>query len=425
MKLICALSDYKFTDSNDLTEVVLYSRSDSQTRGSIGAAIKEELAHSKLHPAPKAWDFLSLTLAVISADLAGHRTKSPDGWTREFEIDVAVADPAFWNGHRNLVHQLLGFLTTDVWSVNFIGGGYSPKPPSNPCLPTEDCVSLLSGGLDSFIGNLNLVAAGKRPFVVSQTVLGDAKNQRAFAQAMGGGLRHLQMNHNAEVPDPETPSTQRARSLIFLAYGALAATTLKLYHAGGTPTLYVCENGFISINPPLTDVRLGSLSTRTTNPVFLRLVRKLFDAAGLRVQLENPYLLKTKGEMLKECADQKLLISYACQTTSCGRYLIHGHKHCGRCVPCLVRRAAFRAGGMTDTTDYVFKDLGRDDSDHASFDDVRSVAMALAEVDADGLERWLGATLSTTLLGDVTTLQAMVGRGLEELRGLLKSYGVK
>ena len=47
------------------------------------------------------------------------------------------------------------------------------------------------------------------------------------------------------------------------------------------------------------------------------------------------------------------------------------------------------------------------------FDDVRSVAMALAEVNADGLERWLGTALSTTLLGDVAPLQAMVGRGLE------------
>lgn len=425
MKLICALSDHKFEGNDDALDVVLYSRADRPTRGSAGAAISEEIAHSRLLPAPKAWDFLSLTLAVMAADLAGHRTKSPDGWTRQFELEVAVADPVFWNEHRELVRRILGFLTTDVWSVSFGGSGYSPEPPSNPDLPTEDCVSLLSGGLDSFVGNLDLVARGKHPFAVSQIVVGDAEKQRMFAKIVGGGLRHLQMNHNATVPKPETPSTQRARSLLFLAYGVLAGTTLKLYHAGGTVTLYVCENGFISVNPPLTDMRLGSLSTRTTHPVFFRLIHQLFDAAGLRVRMENPYQLKTKGEMLKECADQKLLRVHACQTTSCGRYLIHGHKHCGRCVPCLVRRAAFRGAGMTDTTEYVFKDLGRDDKDHAGFDDVRSVAMALAEVDAESLERWLGTTLSTTLLGDVAPLQAMVGRGLEELRALLKSYGVK
>jgi hypothetical protein len=119
------------------------------------------------------------------------------------------------------------------------------------------------------------------------------------------------------------------------------------------------------------------------------------------------------------------LREHASATTSCGRYLIHGHTHCGRCVPCLVRRSAFRSAGLADSTKYVFKDLGKDDENHAGFDDVRSVAMALAEVDIDGLERWLGTTLSTTLLGDVAGLQAMVGRGLEELRALFKFCGVK
>ena len=425
MKLICAPQTHKFKGTKGTLDVVLYGHSDRQTRGSAGAAIKDAIAKSLYSPSPRAWDFLSLALAVIAADLAGHRTKSPDGWTREFELEVAVADPAFWNQHRDLVCRLLAFLTTDVWKVNFIPGGYSPKPPKKPVLPPEDWVSLMSGGLDSFIGNLDLVAGGKRPFAVSQTVVGDAENQRVFAKIMGGGLRHLQMNHNADVPDPETPSTQRARSLIFFAYGVLAATMLKKYHDGGTLTLYVCENGFISINPPLTDMRLGSLSTRTTHPVFFGLVHKLFDTAGLRVRMENPYQLKTKGEMLKECADKKLLSAHASQTTSCGRYLRHGHTHCGRCVPCLVRRAAFRASGMTDTTKYVYKNLGRDDDKHAGFDDVRSVAMALAEVDADGLERWLGTAVSTALLGDVAPHQAMVGRGLKELAALLKSYGVK
>jgi len=425
MKLICAPKDHKFKGKADALDVVLYGRADRPTRGSAGAAIKDEIIQWNLHPAPKAWDFLSLALAVIAADLAGHRAASPDGWTRELEVEVAVADSALWNSQRQLIQHLLGFLTTDLWRVNFIDGGYSPKPPRRPLVPMEDCVSLLSGGLDSFIGNLDLVAAGNRPFAVSQIVVGDGEKQRAFANHMGGGLRHLQMNHNADVPNPETPSSQRARSMIFITYGVLAATALKQYHDGGTVTLYVCENGFISINPPLTEMRLGSLSTRTTHPVFFGLLHQLFDEAGLRVRLVNPYQLRTKGEMLRDCADQKALLAHASNTTSCGRYLIHGHTHCGRCVPCLVRRAAFHAAGVTDGTKYVFSDLGRDDKDHAGFDDVRSVAMALAEVQTNGLEMWLGTALSTNLLSDVTPLQAMVGRGLTELGALMKSYGVK
>lgn len=425
MKLLCAPKGYGFKGRSEVLDVVLYGNPDRPTRGGAGGAIKDEIAALYLHPGSRAWDFLSLALAVTSADLAGHRTESPDGWTREFELEVAVADPAFWNSQREAVSRLLRFLTTDIWSVGFISGGFSLKPPRKPVLPSEDCVALLSGGLDSFIGNLDLVANDRRPFAVSQTVRGDAEKQRFFAKFIGGGLRHLQINHNAAVPNPETPPSQRARSLIFVAYGILAATTLKRYHDGDNVTLYVCENGFISINPALTEMRLGSLSTRTTHPVFLSLVQQLLHAAGLRVRLENPYQLRTKGEMLRDCADKKLARAHAADTTSCGRYLQHGYKHCGRCVPCLVRRAAFRTASMNDTTAYVYRDLGRDDENYAGFDDVRSVAMALAEVKANGLEGWLGTAISTTLLGDVAHLQSMVGRGLDELRSLLKFHGVK
>src|SRR5207247_7649660 len=113
---------------------------------------------------------------VTAADLAGHRSASADGWTREFELEVAVADPGFWNSQRDLIRSLLGSLTTDRWNVSFIDGGFSPDPPPKPLLPPEDCVALLSGGLDSFIGNLDLAAAGRWPFVVSQIVRGDKEN---------------------------------------------------------------------------------------------------------------------------------------------------------------------------------------------------------------------------------------------------------
>ena len=425
MKLVCAPQDFAFKDDKGILDVVLYGKADRQTRGSAGAVIKDQIINRNYHPAPRAWDFLSLALAVTAADLSGHRTKSPDGWTREFELEVSVADATFWNAHRETVAHALGFLTTDKWKVNFVDGGLAPKAPKKPVLPADDCVSLLSGGLDSFIGNIDLVAQGRRPFAVSQMVRGDGDNQRVFARLIGGGLTHLQINHNVDVPDKESPPSQRARSLIFIAYGVLAATTLKQYHQGEEIKLYACENGFISINPPLTPMRLGSLSTRTTHPVFLSLVQRVLDAAGLRVRVVNPYQLKTKGEMLKECRDAKLLQAHACDTTSCGRYLQHGYKHCGRCIPCLVRRAAFVAVGMNDKTEYVYKNLGRDDKDHAGFDDVRSVAMAIVEARAEGLEMWLGTALSTALLGDVALLQAMVGRGLGELQMLFKQHGIK
>ncbi len=425
MKLICAPKDHVFPAGDDSLGVVLYDAASADHLGCAGAAVKYQITKDKLTPSSRAWDLLSLALAVTAADLAGHRGDSPDGWTREFELKVATVDPQFWTTQTALVNQLLGFLTTDKWNVEFIAGGEHAPAASTLVRPSADCVVLLSGGLDSTIGTIDLVASGARPFAVSQLVRGDAENQRHFAQFIGGGLRHLQLNHNADVPDPENPPSQRARSLIFLAYGVVTATTLQKYHDGDTVTLNICENGFISVNPPLTPSRIGSLSTRTTHPNFLRMMRSLLHAADLRVSLVNPYQLRTKGEMLEECQDQGLLRTFAPRTVSCGRYKHFGYKHCGRCVPCMVRRAAFLKWGISDDTVYVYEDLSLDDEDHASFDDVRSVAMAVQEVRSVGIQEWIGTALSTATLGPVTDIEAMVVRGLVELESLLNVYGVK
>jgi hypothetical protein len=90
-----------------------------------------------------------------------------------------------------------------------------------------------------------------------------------------------------------------------------------------------------------------------------------------------------------------------------------------------VRRAAFLKWGIKDDTKYVYEDLGRDDEDHAAFDDVRSAAMAIQEVSSVGIQGLIGTALSTATLGDVGDLEAMVDRGLGELDSLLKAHGVK
>src|SRR5262249_35811454 len=115
MKIFCALEDHKFPEAAGVLQVVLYGNANGTGRGSIGGKARHLILKRKLQPTTRAWDFLSLALSVTAADWAGHRNKSPDGWTREFELAVAVADPAFWNTQRSLAEKLLGFLTTDRW----------------------------------------------------------------------------------------------------------------------------------------------------------------------------------------------------------------------------------------------------------------------------------------------------------------------
>jgi hypothetical protein len=212
---------------------------------------------------------------------------------------------------------------------------------------------------------------------------------------------------------------------VFITLGVLAATLLADYNDGAIIPLYLCENGFISLNPALTPLRVGSLSTRTAHPFYVRAMQNLLLRVGLRVELRNPYSAQTKGEMMLGCADQHLLQDIAHTATSCGKYRTHGYKHCGRCVPCQVRRAAFFRWEFPDATQYVYEDLGINDAEHAAYNDVRAVASAIEEVRRSGLETWLGPSLAKCELREKRLLRDMVERGVAELGDLHRRYKVQ
>ncbi|SLI25084.1 Uncharacterised protein [Mycobacteroides abscessus subsp. bolletii] len=136
---------------------------------------------------------LSIALSVVVADGETKRSTSSDGWTREFEINVAVQDPSRWNALAGAFSSALAFLTTDRWNMSFRDGGYSAATPKSAHYPQSDAVALLSGGLDSLVGAIDLTCQGRKLFAVSQTVRGDAEKQARFAWLIGGGLDHLQI----------------------------------------------------------------------------------------------------------------------------------------------------------------------------------------------------------------------------------------
>lgn len=404
---------------------MLYSRSPQGSIGSVGSMIPAYIDGLGLQPAARAWDFLSFALAVVAADEGVLRSGSADGWTREIDLTVSVVDAKFWTTQAALLETILRFVTGDIWTLSFIDSGFLPAPPKKVRQRPEDVVCLLSGGMDSMVGAIDLVAGQKkRPLLVSQVAKGDKKDQQRFAQAISPNSWHLQLNHNARPPGSSERS-QRGRSLAFFGLGVLAGTCTTTYASGGTIELVIPENGFISLNVPLTPLRIGSLSTRTTHPYYLAQLQKVLDAAGLRIRLTNPYQAMTKGEMLASCQDQKLLKTLIGQTTSCGRYARTGFTQCGRCVPCLVRRASFVRWGQPDTTpkSYKYSALGTPDKNHKFFDDVRSVAHAAYTLKNRGFKSWAGGSLNSAQLGPTAALQGVAERGLAELETFLTAEG--
>lgn len=160
MKIVAAPHEFGFDDGSTTgLEIILYGHADRSDRSGVGAHIPDVIRRLKLRPANRAWDFLSLALAVQATDASVTRSDSPDGWTRQLDLTVSVIDPDFWNQQSGLINGLFQFLTTDIWNIRFQIGGIQPAPPAKPSYPTQDCVSLLSGDLTvSWAQSIYLVA---------------------------------------------------------------------------------------------------------------------------------------------------------------------------------------------------------------------------------------------------------------------------
>ena len=423
MRVICTQDPVPLEPAEGIA-FSLFQRPRNNGMGRIATAMPQDILRAGVEPSTRAWDFLAIALSIAAADLGCLRKSSPDGWTRDIWLRVAVTDPTFWGTQVSALEAAIRFLTGDIWRLEFVSGGIRPprRLRKTPNRLDGDCVCLLSGGVDSLVGAIDAVAAGKRPVLVSQKSQGDSERQQQFARMVGERLSHLQLKH-AIKPPSTVERSQRARSMVFIAYGVLAASVLPRYLRGQVVELLVPENGFISLNIPFTPFRLGSLSTRTTHPFFIQQIQYILDSSGFRVKLSNGYQFKTKGEMLLECSDQHLLRQLVFRATSCSRFARFNYTHCGRCVPCLVRRAAFLRWGMSDETAYCFADLSLPDPQHRYFDDVRSAIFATLRVAELGVDVWASSALNYVQLGETEPYAMLAERGIAELRAFLDEVG--
>lgn len=394
----------------------VFSYFKSAKRNDVGAIANRwhgSLKRAGFQPSPAVWDFVQFCLAVCSADLASPRSTSADGWTRTIQLTVGLCEPLQWLPLKQDLEEMLKILTGDYWTLVFNDAGVEP-PQGDGTFLHNDCVSLLSGGLDSLIGGINLVAEKKHPLFVSQLAHKDSERQRRYAKLLAGPDSHYQWSHGISFRGAREPST-RARSLAFYAFAVLASTKINLPR----PEIYIPENGFICINPPLVPGRVSSLSTRTTHPLFIGMLQHILNKLGISVELVLPYRLQTKGEMMRGCLNQEMLREFASDSTSCGRFRTYNRQHCGRCVPCLIRRSAFLAWKPgSDSTNYRFPSVVN--SDKASGpDDPMAVALAVLEAKQRGLDRFLGGTLSFASIDERADYRRVLQQGLAELEAVL------
>jgi hypothetical protein len=419
MKFLCTSVDYlPRTLSEGERAFTFFKNAKRPGVGTIARGWRGSLERKSFAPSAQAWDFVQFCLAVCAADLAALRRTSADGWTRVIQLTIGLNEPLRWAPMKTHAEAMLKVLTGDYWTLHFVVGGV-PPPAGKPKPIDRDSVSLLSGGLDSLIGGINLVAQGRRPMFVSQLAHEDSQKQRRYAAELGGGETHMQWSHGISFSGAREPST-RGRSLAFYGFAILGASRVTAKPV----QVFVPENGFICINPPLVPGRASSLSTRTTHPLFIKMLQELLSGLDVPVQLELPYRLKTKGQMLRECENQGLLKELASGSTSCGRFRTNNRKHCGRCVPCMIRKSAFLAWtGEHDATDYLHPTLEGSDKKGAP-DDPMAAALAVLAVRDRGIDRFLGATLAFASPEERTAYRQVLQAGIQELGALLQKDGI-
>jgi hypothetical protein len=410
----------------------------------IGAAL-DQMWDLGIEPSETAFDLLVLAVAVYGADTRICRySESQDSWTREIDIYLPVRDVALWEKRRGLLSETLEFLTGDKWRFLFRERpkGFTkitkrPKDDDQEELELDDkptAACLFSGGLDSFIGAIDLLEAGENPLLVSHSwvtsVSGHQNECTAALENKYGDARIRRLESRAGFPKDivkgvEGENTERSRSFLFFSLAAFAASGMGKKEV----PIFVPENGLISLNIPLDPLRLGSLSTRTTHPYYMRLYNALLSKLGIPAKVTNSYAFKTKGEMVAECKNQVFLGKHASITMSCAsesKSRWQGLKpgHCGFCLPCLIRRASMVKWKRGDKTPYHLNLTARAlNSQKAEGDNVRSFQLAVDKLNGDIRRARVLIHKSGPLGNDAKELEALAKmylRGMNEVSELLK-----
>lgn len=379
----------------------------------------------------KGIDLLMLSLAVYGADRYFLRKDAPDGWKRDIHIHLPVLNIESMNEKKELIKDILDFLSGDNWKVSFRKRDFTDKEKvyrdkyekSKKVKIHANRICMFSGGLDSFIGAIDLLQDN-----VNDTIFvshyGGGKGVREYQELLQKEfIKEFKISDNNffsffAAPPGGIEDTMRTRSFMFFSHAIALASCFE-----GDIDLIVPENGFISLNVPLTYSRMGTSSTRTTHPYYMGLLQQLLDELGFNIHIKNPYQFKTKGEMIIECKNQEFLKGNIAKTMSCshpdvGRMRGESEtQHCGTCLPCVIRRASIKKAGFDESTQYYDPNFTSGDTARTN---LNSYLLGLQKYDEK--KAFLTIQTSGPLMDNIERYESIYKRGIAELKSLLEEY---
>lgn len=300
-------------------------------------------------------DLLDIGVITYMSDLY---TKRERNLGRRVGILMPVRHPDIWSGVQTELERAVSFLGRDDFRIQFSKRkertdrvrNFSPKSDNQ-------CVCLLSGGLDSLAGAVWVLDNERVPIFVSHysnpRLVGIQKPLvQQLERIYNRQLQHVKIyvarakgkRVRYKLPAPfKSLMVQHLRSFLFLSLAT--ATALET----GVKDIYIFENGPVALNPLFSEARVN---TRTAHPHFLEHYRALIRVVfGIELNIENPFIYRTKGEIVNILARSDLH-GLVAKTISCWSWFrvpvtarrrgIKGFKglHDGECSPCIIRRTA-------------------------------------------------------------------------------------
>ena len=303
-------------------------------------------------------DLVEIATYVYCADQA--ITRGGDGvdnfgenWRRRLFFRIPVRNPDLWNSSplKDQLIETLSFLSEDEYHFDFMK--LTKQPPTQKHLeldaaPPEEVV-LFSGGLDSLGGAIQEAVVNQRKIalVTHKSTQKLAKRHRVLKELLAKSASHAPF-HVAVIINKDKSLgqeyTQRSRSFL---YAALGSTVAQMF---GLSRIRFYENGVVSFNLPVSAQVVGARATRTTHPQVINGFAKIISTVASKpFTIENPFLWKTKTEVVKGIVDAGCgeTIKFA---TSCTHTweITRLHTHCGTCSQCIDRRFAVLAAGAQD-----------------------------------------------------------------------------
>jgi len=431
--------DLKLPEGDQLTVVSLDQGDDNKM---MRSSILGELDKAGLVLNNSMSDLLNFALGTYTIDQTVSRSKNGfQGWSRHLVVYFAVHDTDLWNSVKSSLENYIGFLSGDKWTFHFRENSEDrlvviDQENRNPRQHTKVC--LLSGGLDSFIGAIDLLSNGEdKPFFVSHYKTGtESSTQEKILKELrvkfgtdNFSAERFYVQPNQKNAAAQKENSSRARSLLFICLGLAVANSLD-----DDIPLILPENGLISLNIPLTKTRLSSHSTRTTHPYFVDGLNHILESLGICNKIINPYGFKTKGEMMEECKDREFLAIQAKETISCShpensRYAGKAPGlNCGYCVPCIIRQSAEKKFGEITTT-YAVEDVTHEPPSQKTKKgaDYRAFMIALEKLDGMSARHSLALQISRSgpiPYEDSDSLNEYISvylRGMKEVKDFLNS----